>query len=235
VHFSNVAQLQFSGLLALVLNACASSAFPPRAPGLPPSPQSITRKEPGGDAFNPQSAALRRLRESHFSLRSDRDHSVLIPLLDGFTWKRVKFWVIRPFTGFRYGDEHRAVAGLFVRPAPSPNPTSKDCLKDFEKWAFQYVRGLEAHVTPPRSRKVLWRRESILVRSRELSVAWGMSLRSFAATYAAYVPWPNTCVILGYAFPMNEDPEGALLTRDQFAQQAFIRFIPLKRVIPTTE
>jgi hypothetical protein len=182
----------------------------------------VTKDEPGGDAANPEIAALERLEREAWRMRADSTGSVAVPLADGVTWRRVRFWMVKTFTGFRYGDDHHAVAAVFLRPAP-PRATAESCLHDFESWAGAYTQGMGIEITAPTVTKAPWRGERVAVRAREGSVLWALEKRNYAGVYGSYLPWSGTCLTLGYAFPMREDPALARRVRDRFVEQAFSR------------
>ena len=78
----------FSGLLAGWILGCTGPAR--RPPGMPPSPESITMSEPGGDAYEPHLAALERQLEQSWGWRSDKDDQVHFPLPDWDNWRRIR-------------------------------------------------------------------------------------------------------------------------------------------------
>src|SRR5687768_5050364 len=73
----------------------------------PPTPASVTVKEPGGDAEDKQGAALFRQLDEAWGLRNDKDDQLHVPLPDHQHWKRVRFWGVEHFVGFRYGGDHQ--------------------------------------------------------------------------------------------------------------------------------
>ncbi len=226
------------GCLALTsswLVACAPPGPPRLPPGLPPTPETITLKEPGGDADNPEVAALERVIAEPWLPRVDRRDSVLVSLPDGNNWKRVKFKLLPSWTGFRYGDKHHALSSLYLRPSPAEpgqEPTSEQCLIDFEKWGRGLASQFEAKITDADTTKIRWQGKDITVRSREGSatvVFYGT--RSYAVTYAAYPVW-GSCMVLGYAFPMKESADAARRARDRFTREAFQKFVVKKKDKP---
>jgi hypothetical protein len=191
---------------------------------VPPSPTTITKEEPGGDAADPEVAALQRLDQQRWGARSDRDASLLVPLPDGGNWRRVKFWTVDTFAGFRYGDDHHGVAAVFLRDAPKSGSDSHACLHDFERWAAPLATGLGMKLSPSVSAPVTWRGQEVAVIKREGKVLWGLSEKQYAAVYGAFTPWEGQCLIVAYGFPMMNDGELAKKVRDRFAEEAFARF-----------
>ena len=213
--------LASAGLLAM---GCSTS-LPKQPPGLPPTPTSITKDEPGGDAADPEAEALRRLEDQRWTARSDRDASLLVPLPDGRNWRRVKFWTIDTFAGFRYGDEHHGVAAVFLRDAPKAGADSAACLRDFEKWGAPLATGLGMKLSEPVAVPVKWHGQEIAVRKREGKILWGLSEREYAAVYGAFTPWEGQCLIVSYGFPLKGDVSLGMRVRDRFAEEAFSRFV----------
>ena len=192
--------------------------------GAPPTPATVTREEPGGDAASPEVAALMRLAEQPFASSADRQATTFVPLADPSQWRRVRFFLFDPFTGFRYGDAHHAVAGVYLIDSPKDSATSGDCLRAFERWASPLVRGMEIEITDPKVTTVSWRGAPMSVRARDASVLWGTEKKTWAGVYGAYVPWPGTCAVLAYAFSGGDDLALARGVRDRFAKSAYPLF-----------
>src|SRR5262245_44883199 len=120
--------------LALVVLGCSGTPPPqPRPPAVaqrPPTPASVTVKEPGGDAESPHRAALERLLAAPWGARNDKDDLVWAPAPDWENWRRVHYFGVESFTGFRYGDEHHTMAIVFVQDVPDGTPvTSETCIR----------------------------------------------------------------------------------------------------------
>lgn len=213
---------RYTPLVAVFLTACSHRL--PMPAGAPPSPETVTREEPGGDAASPEVAALMRLAEEPFATSADRDGKTFVPLADAQQWRRVRFFLFDPFTGFRYGDAHHAVAGVYVIDAPKEKATSAECLRAFERWASPLVRGMEIEVTDPEPRTISWRGAPMTVRMRDATVLWGTEKKTWAGVYGAYVAWPRTCAVLAYAFSGGDDVALARRVRDRFAEKAYPLF-----------
>lgn len=169
-------------------------------------------------------AALERLAMQPFAARNDRQATTFVPLADAPQWRRVKFWMFDPFTGFRYGDAHHAVGGVYLIDSPERDATSETCLHAFERWGSPLIRGLEVELGSPQTTKVTWRGQAMTVRTRDASVLWGTEKNTWAGVYGAYVPWPGTCAVLAYAFRGEEDLALARRVRDRFAERAYPLF-----------
>lgn len=210
-----------AGLAALL--GCQPAA-PRLPPGLPPTPASISKAEPGGDAANPEQAALERLASEAWGSQPDKRGRVLVPLPDASRWRRVRFWLVPTFTGFRFGDRHHAISALFVRQAPEGGSDSAACLREFERWGGGVARQMGLETGEATDFPVRWRGQTVLVRQREGNVFWLTGMRHYAAVYASYPAWSGACATLAYAFPMDEARDEALRARSRVALGAFARF-----------
>jgi len=218
--------LTLAALAALAGCRSVGPAEPPR----PPSPASISKNEPGGDAPDPELAALERLGREPWGLRSDRKGMLLAPLTDAAHWRRVRFWLIPAFTGFRYGDDHHGLAAVFIRPLPAPaagdaRGAGALCLDDFERWALPTAQGFGAEVERVPDAQTSWRGKPLAVRRLDGEISWLLRRRRYAVAYASYAAWPGRCATLAYAFPMNQAASEARAARDRFATEAFGRLV----------
>lgn len=209
---------------ALAAGGCASR--PTQPPGAPPTSTTITREEPGGDAHDPELAALDRLLVEGWGMRQDRRMTVSVPLTDARTWRRVRYWTVETLTGFRFGDAHHGMAAIFLRDAP-PDADADACMRIFEEWAGPIARGLDVTIGAPVVTRTTHAGRALAVRSRDASLLWGTETRVFAGVYAAYAAWPGKCLVLGYAFPNEPRLQGrGAQVRDRYAREAFGRLAP---------
>jgi hypothetical protein len=215
-----------SGAALVLLGACASPVpQTPHAAQPPPAPATVTRVEPGGNADNPQVAALQRLLAEPWGIQSDKANALDIALPDAPHWRRVRFWLVPTYTGFRYGDKHHGAAAFLIREAPKDVPLTSDaCLHDFESWARPIADGMRVTITDPEIARIPWQTGRVSVRARDTSVPFGFETKRYATVYGAYALWGTSCGILAYAFPMNEDAELARHVRDRFVHDAFSQF-----------
>ncbi|HEU4533855.1 MAG TPA: hypothetical protein VFS00_07040, partial [Polyangiaceae bacterium] len=187
-----------------------------------PTPASVTRDEPGGDAPDPGVAALERLLGEPFGARSDKRNSVGVPLADAALWKRVRFRLVPAYVGFRYGNSHHALAAFVLRDAPKGGPVTSDaCMHDFEVWGRDFLRLVGGQTTDPAVARVRWKDSFITVRSREGSAPWLFETKRYAGAYGAYVLDGPRCGIVAYGFSMGRDAALARRVRDRFAREAF--------------
>src|SRR5262245_56181587 len=86
-----------------LLVACGGAQPNGKPLDAPPTPRSVTRANPGGDAADPERAALERLMREPWGYRKDRWSTLRIPLADWKHWRRVKIFGHPTRATFRYG------------------------------------------------------------------------------------------------------------------------------------
>jgi hypothetical protein len=220
-----------TALLAVALTgtaACGSSATVTQPPGAPPKPETVTVAEPGGDAHDAHWAALERELAEPWGERNDKDNQLFLPLPDISHWKRVRYWGVEHFLGFRYGDEHHVIAIAFVQDVEPGTPTdSKTCLKQFESWARDRSKGYEPTLEAIGERESRWRGKPLHIRFVDGHADVGFSRKSFSAAWAAYPAYPDACLIYVVAVPWRSQPELAKQVRDRFLMEGFEQVNPL--------
>jgi hypothetical protein len=188
----------------------------------------VTVAAPGGDAADPHEAALQRQLASDWGYRTDKDDQVEIPLLDWDHWKRVRFWGVQHFVGFRYGKDHHAVAIVLVQDAPQGETVdSRSCLRRFEVWARPQLAAFDLKLGSGSERKAVWQKQPIYVRSVDGQVSVGFSTRGFSAAWTAYPAYPDACLVYAMAAPWDTRPELARRLRDRWASEGFERLVAL--------
>ena len=218
-------------LCAAVLAAC--SVAPRQPPGAPPSPSSVSREEPGGDAHDPHAAALRRQLSEPWGFRRDKDHQLIIPLADPAHHKRVRFWAVDHFLGFRYGKDYHVLNVVFVQDVPEGTPTdSRTCIRQAEKWGRPQLRGFEVKLRQFGTLERKWRRHEIVVKTVDGYVDFGLERREFSAAYAAYPAYPGACLVFAIAVPWREHEKLAKQVRDRWVDEGVPRVIPLTKTRP---
>lgn len=218
-------------LFALV--ACGgSAATPPKPPGAPPTPMTVTRNEPGGDAVDPHEAALQRLLEQPFGHRPDRDQQLEVALPDSGNWKRVRYWGVEHFLGFRYGQDHHAMLVVFVQEVEEERPSSEDCIRRFDAWGRPQIRAYEVAFEPFRAHHGRFFERPLVGIAVDGSVNIGFSRTQFSAGWAAYSYYPHACMVMAVAIPWRESPKLAQKVRDRFLDEAFLLARPLTETRP---
>jgi hypothetical protein len=231
-----VAQPWFSALcLCGALSACAATSPPVQDPATagatqqgetpgssaiakarpkPPSPDSVSVKEPGGDAKDPAEAALFRQLDEAWGQRSDRDNQLLLPLPDSEHWKRVRYWGVEHFVGFRYGNDHHVLAIGFVQEVPAGTPVTTDtCMRRFEAWGRPQTKPFDVKFGPFAVHHQRWRDQRLEVHAVDGEFSAAFSTTSFSAAWAAYPAYSDGCLIYAVAVPWREHPDLAKQVR----------------------
>jgi hypothetical protein len=225
-------------LVPLVLIACgggAQTATPP--PGLPPAvsaapappaPASVTVDEPGGNAKDPHEAALQRLLTAPWGARNDKNDQIRVPIPDWENWKRVRYFGVEHFLGFRYGDDHHAMALAFVQDLPPGTPVKSDtCIRAFEAWGLPQTHAFDVKFSPFESHLAKWQNQSLESRSVDGRVNLGFTAAEFSGAWAAYPAYPGACLIFAIAIPWRDHKELAEKLRDRWVTEGF----PLMNVV----
>jgi len=218
-------------LFALV-GCGASPAAQPKLPPKPPSPASVTRNEPGGDAKDPHHAALQRLLAEPLGHRKDRDNQLQVALPDFRNWKRVRYWGVEHFLGFRYGEDHHALLVVFVHEVEEERPSSEACIRRFDAWGRPQIKAYEVQFDPFRAHHARFYDRPLVGIAVDGSVNVGFSRTKFSAGWAAYSYYPHTCMVMAVAVPWRDSPELARRVRDRFLNEAFVQAHPLTETRP---
>src|SRR5882672_10236334 len=112
-----LATLALPALAAAPLICSGCSAAPPAHPQLvapAPPPKDDGKPAEGGEGGAAHAAALEQLKIAPLGARADRQESLRVPLPDGGSWTRIKFWGMKSLVGFRYGKDHHSFVGGFV-------------------------------------------------------------------------------------------------------------------------
>jgi len=218
-------------LLSVLPVACASQQTV--APGLPPTPASITMEHPGGDAHDPEEAALLRQLNEPLGAQRDRDNTMRIPLVDSHNYERVRYWALDHFVGFKYGSDYHALNAVFILDVPDGAPTdSQSCFLRTEKWAHPQLKSFEIKLDDPHMSEVKWRTHSVMVMSVDGYVDFGLERRHFSAAYATYPAYKDSCLVFGFAVPWGKHEDLAKQVRDRWAKEGVALLSPFTKVRP---
>jgi len=162
--------------------------------------------------------------------RNDKQDTLHVPLPDWKNWRRIRYFGVPSFVGFRYGDDHHAVIAIWVRDADE-GTTPDQCIDAFEKWAAPTAHDFSVEVSFGDVARSPWspdgqKREGegeVVVKSVEAQINTILSKKSYSAAYAAYVMWPKTCTIFGIAVPVRDSQELAQQVRDRYVSEGFWR------------
>lgn len=134
---------------SLLLSACAQA--PPRS-STPaertPTPGTVTRSNPAGDAASPTDAALIRLRDEPIGIKDDKFRTLRPRFADARNWKRVRFFGQPTRAAFRYGDDGYAVAVILYSEAEDDSPRA--CLDATIARAQRLGKAFDVAIAPIR-------------------------------------------------------------------------------------
>lgn len=205
-----------------LIASCASNVPQKPVEVRPPTPASVTRQQPGGDADDPHRAALERLIHEPWGARSDKDEQLLAPIPDWENWKRVRFWGFDHLVGFRYGKDYHAATAARVLELPDGVPVrSETCMRAFEAWARPQIQAFDVKLSPFQTKLARWHNQTLVIQSVDGFVSWGISSAEFSVAWTAYPAYPNACLIYGIGVRWDDQPELAKLVRDRFMNEGF--------------
>ena len=208
---------------ALLGLACGGRAQTPKpAQAAIPTPATVTVKEPGGDAQDPHAAALERLANAPWGTRNDRDAQLNVPLPDSDNWKRVRYFGVEHFVGFRYGDDHHAMVIAFTRPLPAGTQMKSDtCMRSFEAWGLPQTHPFDVKFSPFETNLGKWQGKILESRMVDGRLNLGFSSSEFSGAWAAYPAYADGCLVLAVAVPWREHKELAQKLRDRWVSEGF--------------
>lgn len=219
------------------LGAC-SPAQSTRAPLLPPAATHVGTGLASGSAEtettkDEHQLALERQLSEPWHRRADKDEQLLIPMADANNWKRVRFWLIDHFTGFRYGDDFEALNVVFIHDVePGVKLTTEYCMKNAERWARPQLRAFDVRMGPIQSHTGRWKHTDVAVRTADAVVDYGVGPTQFSAAWAAYPAYTDACLVFAFAVPWGEHRELAVQVRDRWIEEGVRRLKPLTRERP---
>jgi len=206
--------------------------MPRQAPGVAPTPQTITKDAPGGDAHDPAVAALARLMDAKWGWRSDKDRQARFPLPDYSKWTRVRYSLIDHFTGFRYGKKGHALTVAFLVPLKEHDARdSQTCLRRFEENSLPIVSTFGGTLESRVSHEILWKEQPLEVRSATGKVDFLFKHYEAAVSYAAYPAYEDSCLVYAIAIRSQDNPKEAHQLRDRWLE-GLPQFRPLTKTKP---
>ncbi len=218
---ARLARVWCVGAAALALVACAA---PPR-----PEPSRVTSPDaPAGPVATPTSGptsdhagAVARLAGAPWGPRVDKRSLVVVPLADAAAWTHVNYWGVTALAGWRYGDEHHAVAAAFSFAPPALPATVDGCGERFAKWGRTKAKRFDLILGEPRVEELAWRagpegRARVYVIDADRRSVFGTK-RYFAA-YAVMPAWSDACLVVGFAVPGSGAMDDARAVRDRWAR-----------------
>jgi hypothetical protein len=208
-------------LFALGAAGCSNKA-PVRPPGVPPTPVTVTRANPGGDAADPERAALERLAAEPWGEQKDRFRTLRVALPDSPKWRRVRLWGHPTRATYRYGDHHYALATLWYVPTDGPNDPDS-CLKKFLDQAKPIADTYSVQIGKPeivRTTQLIGdEARPLVVQLLEGSVDTLIANNDYAGAIAAYQSWPGTCLVQGFAVVATKHADLAMKIRERWVAE----------------
>ncbi len=212
------------------LSGCGTQQTQPK--GAPPTPESISKERPGGDAHDPHLAALERQLDSHFGWRTDKDNQARFPLPDRKNWTRVRFMLIDHFVGFKYGDDQHAItSGFVVQLQESAPKNSSACVEQFELESMPTVAEFGGKVTDVHTTMSDWNEQPLVVRKATGHVRFLGKNYDAALIWAGYPAYEDGCLVYAVAIPWDGHRELAEQMRDKW-EAGFRKFRPYTAEAP---
>jgi hypothetical protein len=235
---SRLTALPFLAITAAA-SGCSSSG-PSRPPGLPPTPTSITGENPGGDAADPEQAALERLATEPWGTRRDRYETLSVPLADSKKWRRVRIWSHPTRATYRYGDEHYAVATILYGTTSGPSDPDS-CLDEFWTKNAPLADAYGVRLGEPEllrtTQEIDGEMRPLLLKVLEGSVESVFASDEYAGAVAVYESWPGTCLVHALAVRAGSHPDLARKVRDRWVNEGApkLRWLPNITEAPAPE
>lgn len=215
-------------LVLFVAPACATKSAPPTQPaGTAPTPTTVTAANPGGDANDPEFAALDRLSKEEWGFRRDFWNTLHIPFVDWKNWQRTRILTQPTRASFRYGKEHYAVNTIWYTPIEGANEPEA-CIAKFLDEASPIadangvlVSGRE-RIRMNQTIGAEVRPVSIELLSGRLDSMFGHN--DYLGAVIAYQSFPGTCLIEGFAVVATHHPALAKQIRERWIAQGVPQF-----------
>jgi len=217
---------------------CSGTPLPSRPPGQPPTPESVTRSNPGGDASDPEWAALDRLLKEPWGARQDRWRTLTVPLADWKKWRRVRIWSHPTRATFRYGDDHFAVATILYTETDSHDDPDS-CLDEFWKKSLPIADAFGVRLGDTQllrtTQDVDGELRPMLVKLVDGSVDSVFASDDYVGAVAAYQSWPATCLIHAFAVKAGTHRDLALKIRERWVSEGAAKLRWMAKVIEAPE
>jgi hypothetical protein len=145
------------------------------------------------------------------------------------------------FVGFRYGDDHHALIGIWVREVEE-GTTLDQCLEQFEKWAEPQTRTFGVRVEPGPVTRLPWSAApaakpegppEVLIKTVEAEIDTIFAKGTYVGAYAAYAMWPKTCTVFGVAVAARDNIALARQVRQRYVTDGFSRIERHNEAVPS--
>lgn len=204
-YLSNVGGIRRALLALLSTAGCATAAVPSPPEARHPTPVTVTKENPAGDAREPEDAALTRLLDAPPGIRFDRFHTLMASYPDVGNWRRVRVFGHPTRVTYRYGDDHFAIDAVEYKPADGDDDTPAGCLDRFVDRARDEALRYAVEIGP------VERGEG---RAGDDPMPWVRVSGAFTSLFkrdryfgaiAAYHSWPGTCLVRAMAVRVGTD------------------------------
>jgi len=219
--------------MVFVASACAKPAAPTQPVGAPPTPKTVTAANPGGDANDPEFAALDRLSKEPWGYSRDFWNTLHVPLVDWKNWQRTRSKVNPTRASFRYGKSNYAVVSVWYTPMEGTNDPEA-CLAKFlddaspvaDAYGIQVIsreglrmtQSVGADVRPIAVELLSGRLDSLLGRN------------DYMGAVTAYQSFAGTCLVEGFAVVATHYPTLAKQIRDRWIAEGAAQLLWEKHV-----
>jgi hypothetical protein len=202
--------------------ASAASTDAPKPERTAPTHTSVSPKNPGGDADDPEKAALERLANEAWGFRRDHWKTLRVPLIDWKNWRRVRIWGHPTRATYRYGDDHRAIDTTLYTASEGPNDP-ETCLAKFMEYASTTSQAYGVHLGESQlvrmTQTVGDETRPLLVKLIDGSIESIIANDDYVAAIAVYQSFPGTCLVRGFAVVATNHRALATKIRDRWVAE----------------
>ncbi len=199
--------------------AAAQSADPHERP----SPQSMSVRNPGGDATDPERAALQRLLDEPWGNKPDRWGTMDIPLAAKRHWSGVKLTGYPTRAAYRFGYDRYAFMAVWYHQATGsdePGPCLDRFLADMKGKGEVLGLSVTSSQRVDAQQVVQGDLKPVVVELIDADVDSVVESEGYKGALASYRSWPGTCLIQGFAVRGRKHPELAKRVRDRWVAEA---------------
>lgn len=209
-----------------ILLLAASCAHPKTTTSTSSTATAIASASKVGGPDGAHVDALARLASAAWGSRLDKRRTFTLPFPDAAQWTHVKFFGVTTLAGWRYGDDHHAVAAAFTFDPPEVPASIEGCAQRFADWGVVRANAFDLQIGDARVSDVTWTgaRDGqpstvrvFVVDAQRRSV---FGLARYPSAYAVYPAWTDACLVIGVSVP--EDDAGTLAgkVRDRLVRDA---------------
>jgi hypothetical protein len=212
----------FAALAALAAVGCKT------APPMVAENVSVDAKAPPDDGGSSRGStggmqhaqALEALRAFPSATVQSADGLVRVALPAGALWRRVTFWGFDAYAGFRFGQDHHAVAGVMTL-EPLKGEGDRACIAAFDEWAKPYVEAFSLKMSGVVEAPIVVGGVPSVARRVYAIGESPIGTVDYYSAYAVTRRSDDVCVVLGVAVPVREAGLRAKRALDHVADEAF--------------